>query len=305
MEEIQKYLHDESGKRKIFMPNEIFEDFKNNISKRPQRAFAYAYYYLITYLYRYCLWNPELTQSKLKEILGYAGNNKAVNYLIKQNGVLEELNYIKTTKDIPLDWEFTDDDDREYIEFSTVSDFEENILQTLKYPKNFKIREPYKAFWRSEEDEHYGTFYDVSYTHQIPFRVFEFCMTNEDIGVMGFYLYAYIKSKNQIFENGYDVSFENLADEVGFSFSATEKYLNILRRYRMVVGIVNMEFGAYVRGLPKEERWANTYFVNEPYQFSVEPMPYKKAKMISMDTYYQKKEHKEQIAEEIDDLFSD
>lgn len=305
-----EHLSADENQQKVFMPNEIFEDLKDNLTQSRHIAFTYSYYYLITYLYRYCKWSNFFKQGNLKEILGYRADNKAVNKIIKHNGgLLSELNYTYTTKDFPINWKFTLED--EFIEFFTVSNYDQEgeLKDTFNrvYGKNFKIAVPAKAFWREPEDketseEYTGTFYDVSNTHLVPFDAFEFCMINKNIGVLGFYLYAYLRHKNQMFD-GYDVSMENLADEVGFSSSTLEKYLDLLRKHRLVEGFINLEFESYVHGLSQEERLANTYFVNEPYQFSYVPKPYRKAKRISLDEYKKRKEQLENIKDEVDNFF--
>jgi hypothetical protein len=85
---------------KIFMPNEIFKqliecEWIHPDARSPHIAFAYTYYYLICVLYRYCLYELEgggyLTRKQIKVILGYSKDNKTLDYLIKEHGVLDKL----------------------------------------------------------------------------------------------------------------------------------------------------------------------------------------------------------------------
>ncbi|MGG4039284.1 hypothetical protein [Heyndrickxia ginsengihumi] len=183
-DEIKESLQFNKKETNIFMPNEIFNDLQNNIKKSVHIPFAYSYYYLITWLYRYAKYGSiSIDNKNIKEILGYNKDYKPIDYIIKKNGILDLMEYTITTKDHPISWEVNDN----YLNFSMLSDFDEETIKTIKKIKSRKymIKFPYKSFFRtkeSEEDNYEdGTFYDVSNTHLIPFEVFMFCMSKKEI----------------------------------------------------------------------------------------------------------------------------
>ncbi|MGE7217151.1 hypothetical protein ACQKJC_11675 [Priestia koreensis] len=312
---IQLLQYNDEYEEKVFMPNEVFEDLQNNISKSPHVAFAYSYIYLITWLFRYAKYmlgqsNQVLfTQEVLKEILGYASTEKRLNYLIKNNGLLEQMNYLETTKNYPVmaqyvtrnsdaaihyDWEELDE-----VIFTYVEDFAEEVRQiTFNTPKNFKVKRPVRAFTRTFDEEEEildGTFYYVDRTHLIPFDVFLFCMSKEDLGCVGFYLYSYLKCKNQLFTDGYDCPLLKLAQETGLSKRTLDKYLDNLKKYRMITAYHNQEFFAV--GMRQEDRKANTYVTNEAFAFSEQPVVYEKIKTMPRKKYLEMLKEKQEADE--------
>src|SRR5699024_11535773 len=92
-------LNYRDGQSRHFMPNEIFKDLQSNIKTSTHIAFAYSYYYLTSWLYRNVKYAEdlpiEINTKTLKKLLGYNQNYKPINYIIKKNGVLEQINYIK------------------------------------------------------------------------------------------------------------------------------------------------------------------------------------------------------------------
>lgn len=68
----------------------------DKIKSSPQKVFAYCYLGLISYLttnQKYKLYDVKVQE--IKRYLGYSELNKKVDYIIKKNGVLEELGFIK------------------------------------------------------------------------------------------------------------------------------------------------------------------------------------------------------------------
>lgn len=281
------------------MPNEIFSDLINSDIKSVHIPFAYSYYYLINWLYRNTKYGSfNIDQKKIKEILGYNPNEKRINYIIKKDGLLDHIGYTRTDKDYPMSWEINDD-----LEFIMLSDFTEDVQRAMRYDANkrFTVKFPIKAFYRHMEDEEMkedydndyrdGTFYEVDNTHLIPFEVFMHCMTNKDIGCAGFYLYSYLKMKNQIFEGGYDVPMKALAEDSGLSYSVMVRTLSNLRKFNLVEAIHNQKF--FCLSLEDGKRKANTYVTNDFELFYDKPKQYKKMKVVSVEDYAAMKEIEE------------
>ncbi|MFB5759082.1 helix-turn-helix domain-containing protein [Paenibacillus medicaginis] len=222
-----------NDREEIYIPNEIFKDIFNSEQLKSAKsiAFTYNYYCLITYLYRYCKYGQGefFTSELIKEILGYAGNNKTLDYIIKKNGILDCLQYTLTMRNFPISYEMGD---YNILNFTMYSDLDLETKIIINMSKNFKIKYPVKAFHRTEEsrDENLndGTFYDISNTHLFDINIFIDMVGNEEIGTIGFYLYQYLKYKNDLFKGGYTVSFEKLEKECGVSKNTIMKYSNLL-----------------------------------------------------------------------------
>lgn len=302
MEQLLQFNDYES---KIFMPNEIFGDLQKNIDNASHIAFAYSYIYFITWLYRYAKYgmvNELIDQKFIKKVLGYNENYKKLDYLIKQNGILEQMGYIRTEKDFPIAYSY---DEIDGLQFQYIDDFKEfrAYIKMLNVPKNYKIKFPVKAFYRDKESEedYYedGTFFYVDKTHLVPFETFIFCMTNEDLGCTGFYLYAFLRCMNQIY-GGYTIPLETLEEKTAIKGRTLDKYLDSLKKYNMI----HCKVEDFVVGLGKGEKMPNTYFTNEPTNFTNIAKQYQKRKVMSVYTYYKQLEEKQKLAMQIEEQMS-
>jgi hypothetical protein len=244
----------------IYMPNEIFPDLQAVLDSSKHIAFAYSYYYYICYLYRYCRYienGNKQTQQLIKERLGYAANNKHVDYIIKKDGLLDQAGYTRTTTDFPISWTF--DAEGKRLKFETISQLKESdeSYSQLYNDRNFKIKIPLKGFYRSQGDEggiYTGTFYDVSNTYGIPYSTFKDIIEDDKLGVMGFYLYGFLKYKCAMFRNGYQASRYVLADETKIAGAASiVKYTYAL----YAKGFIDIERKVFI--LENAEKEANIY----------------------------------------------
>ncbi|GKV64095.1 MULTISPECIES: hypothetical protein [unclassified Sporosarcina] len=291
-EEISKVLNYDEKEWKVFISNEILGELKNHIKSGSHIAFAYSYMYLITYLYRYAKYFSVaeiLNNAKIKEILGYNPKQQTLDYLIKRNGLLDKIGYTKTTKDYPVVWEYSKE---EGLEFTMRSELDKEIADmTMPIPKGFFLKEPtlsldkevQETLENGEIDEYVidGTFKDVENTTMIPFEVFMYCMSNEKIGCIGFYLYAFLKRGNDVFAEGYDVSFEELIEETGLSNGTVNKYMAILKSYKMIDFEHKQEY--FSLALPREMRKKTRYNVRDFDFFNEKPSKFQKMKKISAE----------------------
>lgn len=294
-DEIETLLQYNEKESKIFIPNEIFDDLKKTAKNTPHLAFTYSYYYLISWLYRYTKYGLfQLDTGQIKEILGYNQTTKGLDYITKKNGLTDQIGYTQTVKDFPISWSFDDN----MLEFELLSDMDKFTQQIIKENLNRKytVKFPIKAFYRYPDDdelkEEYdngyedGTFFDISNTHCIPFEIFMYCMENESIGTIGFYLYSYIKRMNDKYASGWDVSIENMSEQTGIAEKTLIRYLDQLRKYKMIEAIHNQEY--FCIALDMSKRKANTYYINEFDLFTDKPQQYKKMKVLTTKEHYEK-----------------
>lgn len=275
MKEYINNLNYLNAQSKHYMPNEVFKDLQANIETNPHVAFAYSYYYLISWLYKTVKYAEdlpiEINTKTIKKLLGYNQNYKPINYIIKKNGVLEQINYIKNEWDYPV--QFYKED--EQLQFTTISDVDDYEYETIHKNRrtDYEIKYPIKHFYRNTEDnKKTGIFYDTANTHVVPFEAFMHCMSSKNLGTTGFYLYAYLKYKNQLYRGGYDASRTKLAEETGISRRALTNYLNALRAYNMIEVIHNQDYFS----LNIKDTKASTIKVNDPEKFTRYEIGYKK-----------------------------
>lgn len=275
----------------IFMPNEIFEDLKKAITTQCSKhiAFAYSYYFLVMYLYRYAKHGSnDFKKTLLKQLLGYAPKSMAVDFIVKKNGLLNQLGYTEVSSDFPIQWHFTKSDsvaflhgmEADFLEFTMYSELEDR-----KNMRNRKIDVPVKGLYRTKESEcdDYldGTFYDQKNTHKIGIEEFIHCMSNEELGVEGFYLYSLIKHKNNLFQGFWNISQEKLVGLSGLGRDKCKNVLQALRQYRMIEATVV----PWVKDRPEYAKTkSNGYRVNHPSVFVTEKVEIKKRKVINWET---------------------
>lgn len=228
----------------IYMPNEIFSDFQNNFESSKHIAFTYAYYYYVSYLYRYCHYIDDNgnrnTQPTIKEFLGYATTYKPIDFIIKKDGELDGLGYTATTTDYPLMWEF--DAETQELGFNTIGDLKDldSSYSVMFNDRNFKVKLPVKAFYRHKQDQQRqgwftGTFYDFKHTHAITYATFKSIVRNKLLGTMGFYIYGYLKHKCDMFPSGYQASSNVLKTKLKIGSAASLfKYINALDEYEFI-----------------------------------------------------------------------
>lgn len=243
----------------IYMPNEIFDDLRAAIHPSRHIAFSYCYYYYCTYLYRYSKYvtdqNGRVTQKDIKKALGYSANNLTVDYIIKKNGVLDQIGYTKTVSDYPLLWSFEENSGE--LEFYTIDDLKHDPNYSDINSRNYKIKYPVKAFKRCTNDIfNTGTFYDISNTHGIEYSIFQNVIKNRTLGSVGLYLYGYLKYKITVHNGSYQASQFMLQDATGIGTTTLKIMLKRLESEGLLQ-ITHKPFDMY-----SEDRQGNIYQLN-------------------------------------------
>lgn len=217
----------------IAMPNEIFIDLKNwvktgDLKSIQHQEFAYSYYWLLAYLWRYSYYSEEkIGQPEIKKILGYNSNEKRLNYIIKKNGLLNEMSYTFPTSNYPVSWHMRTGED---VEFDMLNDFEyyDRELLTPNKSRNFFVQSPLKHLGDSEND---GIYWNSSNTHILNSNIFTVCMSNSKLGCAGFYLYGllvYIRDKSM--SSVFHCANETLVTYTGWSLERIIRLTNELEK---------------------------------------------------------------------------
>lgn len=114
-------------------------------------GFAYSYIFFETFMYRYAKYQKYVPPvSEIKEILGYSGSNKNVDYIIKKNGLLEQEGILLTQNNYPISVEF---DDIEKFVFTTTEElnYTRQFREQQDLTKNTFCKFPVFAFNQSLE----------------------------------------------------------------------------------------------------------------------------------------------------------
>ncbi|QSO52327.1 hypothetical protein JZ785_26995 [Alicyclobacillus curvatus] len=264
----------------IFVPNEIFTDFTAAFESTPHIAFAFSYYYLILYLYYFTKydagrWN-KFDVKTIKEILGYSRTDKKLDYIIKKNGILDEIGYTESNTDYPIEriWgdieelsvphiERTDNKEISFVTYSGLLDETKSRLHK-EYGNPPRIKVPLKGFDRDcDEYEGCGTFFSFEHTTRVSVEVFLKCMTDESLGPVGFYLYSWLKYKCEYYGGDFVQTLPDISHATGMARSTLNKYLQALEGNNMIE-IVHQRFDL---SLPERQRQPNRYRVHDWREF--------------------------------------
>lgn len=207
----------------IQVPNEIFYDLNQaDFSNHSHKCFAYAYYYLVSYLYRNALYggvNPEEYSTERITKL-FLGNPKPVSYITKKKGILDKIGYTETTTDYPIAFY----KDIDMLEFSTIKDFRKaNPNTKLRHSPRLAVKKPLKALNRFDED-YTGTYYSFQNTHSVSVKHFIDIITDINLGHVAFYIYCYLIMMNDKFPQGYQISNKAFAELIGCSERTITRY---------------------------------------------------------------------------------
>lgn len=224
----------------IAMPNEIFDIIREmwnakTLKSKNHQEFVYSYYYLIAYLWRYSLYYPKgVPQSSIKEMLGYNAEEKRVNYIIKNNGLLDEEKLTMTTTNFPISWELCEGG----VSFTHLMDYDDEARSTLKLhlPKNYIVKEP---ILHTGDHENEGIFHNAVNCHIIDSKIFALCMNKKDLGNSAFYMYGllkYMQDKNLHFNDTgfFNCSNETLTELTSWSLKKVIEITNTLQDYSLI-----------------------------------------------------------------------
>ena len=210
-------------------------------------ALAYAYNYFITWLYRYCKHeliemncNTTITET-VKVALGMSKNYKCIDYIIKKDGVTDEIGLTRTISisETPSTWNLCE----EYLQFISREEYYKSMLdfKLEEKIKNKKSKEPLLATRdRAIDSETYGgTFNDKRMSFIVDFNIFIYCMEQKDVGIYGFYIYSFLKMQSYKYGGKFTLSRKYISEKTGLNELAIKRTLSDLRQHNMIT----VEFG--------------------------------------------------------------
>ncbi|MEC0089893.1 winged helix-turn-helix transcriptional regulator [Paenibacillus macquariensis] len=218
----------------VQIPNEIFEDFHQaEFESFNHKCFAYAYYYVVSYLYRNALYGTrDVSVYSQSNIISLSTTNKSsISYITKKGGLLDSIGYTRTTTDYPIAPYM----DNGILEFETIKSLRKRMSDVrLDNNPRFTIKEPVKAIVRFDDEDCTGTFYSFQSTHRIDIMKFITIIADDQLGHVGLYVYGYLNMMFDRFPMGYTISNADLAKVVGCSERTINSYTNRLESLGLI-----------------------------------------------------------------------
>lgn len=279
----EKYQTNYEYESKVFLPNNLFEkflDLKNRkLITSSHIPYAFSYLYYQTWLYSYAKYDKYIpTMEEIKEDLGYSKTNKRINYITIKDGLLDQIGLTETTRDFPIGFDLVKIKYGYDKEIYTINDTmsEDWMVEDYFNRRNVNInttcKKPLFLFHKDIQEHFDGTLNDTDNTTMIEIQIFDFCMAKEDLGVNAFYIYCYLKYKNDKHKEGYDASHKRIANELGLTASTVQKYRDKLRSYNLIELVHNMPKYTPI----KEDRKVSTNVINDINYFSEDKLEYTK-----------------------------
>lgn len=292
---LERVCYEENDlKNKLFMRNNIFDRLGNckelKSGKKNYVSESYSYLVLLTYLYRNCkyLQMENVKLEEFKEILGFNKKYQKINFVIKENGVLDEKGFTKTiyARELPMMYSFVEGE----LKFTTWEEYDstKNFREMIKgrgqniYNKRLKGKIPLDAVYSEEGVVNEGTlFYTnnpeaIDNTHEVDIRAFFLCLSNKDLGCEGFYVYSYLSSLPK--NNGYvEVSIEKISARTKIPKRTLSRILHFLKGHNLL----HCKPKNYIIG--KKSKGANEYKTLSGKSYSKEVLDYEKAKVEKHD----------------------
>lgn len=253
------------GKAYVQIPNEIFRDLKS-IGNIQQISFCFSYLVTISFLYKYAHFvdvdnGTYIQNGDIKQILGYNPKTKSIDKFIKKNGVLEELELISTTKDYPVEVEYTEEqiNDINIREFKTISmlnadNIHYSMIKEIVKNRNYEIREPLFLF---EYKDEVGTLYNYEKTFRVELSEFMKFVYTEELDNVDFILYCYFKSKCYGYkDNMNQISLNIIVSDVGVKKDAYYSHLDKIKEK----DFVDVVHKGWQVGKEDDEVEANEYY---------------------------------------------
>lgn len=251
----------------VQIPNEIFNDLFNcTLFKNwHQRAFAYTFYYLNSFLYRNCIHckSDKINSFGLSNLckIFMDVSSTTLSCIYTKGGILDQLGYTATTHDPPVEIII---EDKKLKQILTVNDAhhlhqsdKDNLSTFNSYcsiPSAFLIKVPLKGLYnkppinyeelnkkkykntatKKKLNTFDGHFFDFSNTHKIEIECFIACMSNPLLGYRAFYLYGLHRLMTDKFKNGHNMLIKQLNAKIPMSKKSMQQYHRELEAMNLI-----------------------------------------------------------------------
>ncbi|QOV08222.1 replication initiator [Bacillus phage Kirov] len=264
------------GDAYVQIPNGVFQQLSESIKNRKQTniqqsSFAYAYIIAVSFLYKYAHFvdidnGTYIQNSDIKQILGYDKTTKTIDKVIKKNGILDSIGLLRTTKEYPIEVEYTEEtlNDMLMREFKTFNmldadDINYSIIKSIVKNRNYEVKEPLFFF---EYDGDTGTLYNYNNTHRITLKEFLSFVYDQNLDNIDFMLYCFFKYKCHGYDNNVRaIALYKITLEMGISRDTFYKRLQTLKDR----GYVNVHHKGWV--MPTEATGTSESMEANEYQF--------------------------------------
>lgn len=235
-EKFDTHFRKDDKKNFVNFDIDIFNEL-NNMSDvgffkvNKNKIFTFGYIWLVSYLWKYSKYGEnKYDVGTIKSILGSSAEDKRLDYLVKRNGVLDKQGYTEPSRDFPITTSFEGD----VVVITTVNDIGENEKKDYlkNYGNRYFCKKPLKQYGRNGKP---GLMFSRDDTFSLTVSEFTRTVLCREIGVDGFYLYAYIKLKLKITNSSKVlIWFTELKEVTGFCDKTIRKYINSLQAAGMI-----------------------------------------------------------------------
>ena len=208
------------------------------IKNSNHKAFAFAYWWLVNYLWKYAKYgNDEITIGHIKEVLGYNCKYKPVDYIVKREGLLDNIGWTEYSTDYPIAYSYSKNNGIEYTMLYEIDDYKDFKASRNK---NYYVKKPLHAEKRirklknGEFIELEGTIYSKDSTISFTFNEFDICISNSRLGCSGFWLYSWLKYKSIMSKSTVKCTYSYMIKEVGFKEDKLRELLGELENVGLI-----------------------------------------------------------------------
>lgn len=220
--------------RPVAMPNRIYADIKQwleegEIKSPSHQEFIYCFYWMSAYLWGFAKYGEYgYTISDVKQMLGYNPNEKRINYIVKQDGLLDQKGYTNTVDNFPVLWHMKDGEDISFTMLNDYDDLDKELVNKFKAKKPF-VKAPMLSIGGNND----GLYWNAENSHILKGEIFVACMANDNLKCAGMYLYGILlmmRDKNLHFHDREEFQCANktLVELTGWNKKKVSMVLNEL-----------------------------------------------------------------------------
>jgi hypothetical protein len=203
-----------------------------------------------------------IQNADIKELLGYNRITKTIDYIIKKDGVLDQIGLTSTTKNFPIETITNPIESINNIplkEFVTLEELDKEglsykLVRSIVKNRNYTIKEPLFLF---EYKEQMGTLYEYGNTHKIKIDEIMKFMFDDNLDNIDFIIYCFLKSKCYGYKDHMKpIGLNTIISELGIGKDAFYSHLQKLKD----LGFIDVNHKGWVMGKEIESLESNEYY---------------------------------------------